>query len=94
MEFLDPIENPRYIFIRKGMKGKLQTTDYHAIPAIIGQKKENTDIFKGLWNKYIGDCDVVYTRSIEGRKLLIKARKEAFSELVQDSKSKKLSRYE
>lgn len=94
MEFLDPIENPRYIFIRKGIKGKLQTTDYHAIPAIIGQKKENTDIFKGLWNKYIGECDVVYTRSIEGRKLLIKARKEAFSELVQDSKSKKLSRYE
>ena len=94
MEFLNPIENPRYIFIRKGNKGKLQTTDYHSIPTVIGQKKENTDVFKGLWNKYIGECDVIYTRSIEGRKLLIKARKEAFSELVQDSKSKKLSRYE
>ena len=59
MEFLDPIENPRYLFIRKGKIKNKNTTDYHAIPTIIGQKKENTDIFSGLWNKYIGDCEVV-----------------------------------
>ena len=94
MEFLDPITNPRYLFIRKNNIKNIQTTDYHAIPAVIGQKKENTDIFKGLWQKYIGEGEIIYTRSIEGRKLLIKARKEAFSELVQDKKSKKLSRFE
>ena len=94
MEFLNPIENPRYLFIRKGKMNKMQTTDYHAIPAIIGQKKENADMFKFLWKKYIGECDVVYTRSIEGRKTLVKARKEAFSSLVRDEKTKKLSRFE
>ncbi len=94
MEFLDPIQNPRYIFIRRDKIKKHQTTDYHALPSIIGQKKEYTDVFKGLWNRYIGDCDIVYTRSVEGRKLLLKARKEAFSELVQNSKTKKLSRFE
>ena len=94
MEFLDPIANPRYIFVRKGKVHNSDTTDYHAIPSVIGQKKENTDIFKGLWQKYIGDCEIIYTRTAEGRKILVKARKAAFSELVQDTKSKKLSRFE
>ena len=92
-EVLDPIENPRYIFARKGFLGIFKTTDWHAIPNIIGQKKNNVDIFVGLWNKYIGNCQVVYTRSKEGRKALLKARKEAFSSLV-SKKSKRLSRYE
>ncbi|MBQ9245958.1 DEAD/DEAH box helicase family protein [bacterium] len=94
MEFLNPIENPRYLFIRKSKNNNMQTIDYHAIPTIIGQKKENTEIFKGLWNKYIGDCDIIYTRTVDGRKELVKARKEAFSSLVRDSKTKKLSRFE
>ncbi len=92
-EVLDPIENPRYIFARKGFLGIFETTDWHAIPNIIGQKKNNVDIFAGLWDRYIGGCKVVYTRSKEGRKALLKARKEAFSSLVAE-KSKRLSRYE
>ena len=93
-EIVDPIENPRYIFVRKSTLGIFNTTDYHAVPGIIGQKKSYTDIFAGLWNKYIGGCTVIYTRTQEGRQLLLKARKAAFSALVRPSKSKKLSRYE
>ena len=73
MEFLAPIENPRYLFIRKGELLSWRTTDYHAIPSVIGQRKENINTFKLLWEKHIGNCDIVYTRSIEGRKLLLKA---------------------
>ena len=94
MEFLNPIENPRYLFIRKGSIGSFNTLDYHAIPAIIGQKKENADTFRLLWKEHIGDCNVIYTRTIYGRRMLIKARKEAFSSLVQDKKTEKLSRFE
>jgi len=92
-EFLDPIENPRYIFIRKNLLFDMfAQTDYHAIPTVIAQNKKYTDIFKELWKKYIGDCDIVYTRSIEGRQLLIKARKSAFSNLVRP-KSKRISKW-
>lgn len=94
MEFLNPIENPRYLLVRKGEQNKIQTTDYHAIPAIIGQNKENIKTFMLLWKKYIGECEVIYTRSVEGRKKLLKARKEAFSSLTADEKTKKLSRFE
>lgn len=93
-EIVDPIENPRYIFKRKSRMFFFDTTDFHSIPTIIGQKKSYTDIFAGLWNRYIGGCEVIYTRTQEGRRLLLKARKEAFSSLVRTSKSKKLSRYE
>ena len=93
-EIVDPIENPRYIFTRKSVLGVFNTLDYHAIPTVIGQKKSYTDIFAGLWNKYIGGCEVIYTRTQEGRRLLLKARKEAFSSLVKTTKSKKISRYE
>ena len=93
-EVLDPIENPRYLFIRKGVLGILKTTDYHAVPAVIGQKKEYTDTFKFLWEKYIGPCEVIYTRSKEGRQFLLKARKRAFSSLTAAPKSKKMSRYQ
>lgn len=92
-EFLDPIENPRYIFVRKNLLFDIfAQTDYHAIPTVIAQNKKYTDIFKELWKKYIGDCDIVYTRSIEGRQLLLKARKSAFSNLVRP-KSKRISKW-
>lgn len=93
-EIVDPIENPRYIFVRKSRLGILNTTDYHAVPTIIGQKKAYTDVFAKLWNKYIGGCSIIYTRTQDGRKALLKARKAAFSSLVSSKRSKKLSRYE
>ena len=93
-EIVDPIENPRYIFIRKSRLSFFHTADYHAMPNIIGQKKAYTDIFAGLWYKYIGACEVIYTRTQEGRRLLLKARKAAFSSLVNTARSKKISRYE
>lgn len=93
-EIVDPIENPRYVFVRKGKVGALSTTDYHALPTVIGQKKEYVKVFEGLWEKYIGPCQMIYTRSKEGRRILLKARKAAFSSLVQKPTSKKLSRYE
>ncbi len=93
-EIVDPIENPRYIFARKSKLWFLPTTDYHAVPTAIGQKKENAEVFSMLWNKYIGGCHLIYTRTKEGRQALLKARKAAFSSLLSSKKSKKLSRYE
>jgi len=92
-EFLDPIENPRYILIKKNFLLKtFKQTDYFAIPSIISSKKQNVEIFKSLWEKYIGKCDIAYTRNLEGRKLLLKARKNAFSSSKRE-KSKKISKW-
>ena len=93
-EFLDPVENPRYILIKhEKFMNYIKQTDYFSIPAIISPNKDSVNIFKSLWEKYIGECEVVYTRNIEGRRVLLKARKDAFS-ASKRPKSKKLSKWQ
>ena len=73
--------------------GKVKQTDYFSIPAILSSNRQGVDIFKRLWEKHIGECDVVYTRNIEGRQLLLKARKDA-SSASKRKKSKRLSKWQ
>lgn len=90
-EFLDPIENPRYILVKRGDIGT--QVDYFAIPSVMCTNKNDVEVFEKLWNKYIGKAKVVYTRNYEGRKLLLKARKTAFS-ATQRKKTQKLSKWQ
>ncbi len=93
-EFLDPIENPRYILIRHSkFMGRVKQTDYFSVPAQLSANKKSTDMFKELWEKHIGKCEIVYTRNVEGRKVLLKARKDASSALKR-KKSKRLSKWQ
>ena len=94
-EILDPIENPRYLLVRQGTSKKgLQTTDYHAIPKIIGERKKDVNLFQELWQKHIGKCKIIYTRNTNGRKILLNARNIAYSSMFRSKKSRKMSRYE
>ena len=93
-EFLDPVENPRYLLVRNStFLKKIKQTDYFAIPSVMATNKRYVELFKKLWNKYIGDCDIVYTRTPEGRKMLLKARKHAFS-ASNRKKAKRLSKWQ
>lgn len=53
--------------------------DYHAVPQEIGRKKEYVEIFLRKWNKKIGKAEMIYTRTPERRKTLLKARIRAMS---------------
>lgn len=93
-ELLDPVDNPRYILIKRDkLLGKVKQTDYFSIPAIISNRKSGIETFKELWEKHIGECEIVFTRNLEGRKLLLKARKDASSALNRQ-KSKRLSKWQ
>ena len=94
-EFLNPIENPRYLLIRKNRLGKvINQTDYFSIPAILSNNKKCVDIFTRLWEKYIGGSyKIVYTRNLEGRMTLLQARKNSFS-ATKRPKSKRLSKWQ
>lgn len=92
-EFLDPVENPRYLLVRhERFRNLANQTDYFAIPSVISPNKKSVEIFKKNWKTYIGKCDIVYTRSAEGRKILLKARKYAFSAIKRDV-SKRVSKW-
>ena len=92
-EFLNPIENPRYLLIRKNpILRFLKQIDYYAIPSIIGLNKKNVLIFKEIWKRRIGYCNIVYTRTETGRKVLLKARMKAYSNI--QKQTKKSNRWE
>ena len=46
---------------------------YYPIPEIFAKKKK-CRTFKKLWDKMIGKSEIVFTRTIEGRKILLKLR--------------------
>lgn len=93
-EFLDPVNNPRYILVKHSIfMGEIKQIDYFSIPTLLSSNKQGVDIFKRLWEKHIGKCDIIYTRNLEGRKVLLKARKDASSAMKRE-KSKRLSKWQ
>jgi len=74
-EILACIDNPRYLIIRKSPFLKvISQKDYHAVPEIIGQNKKSAEYFERQWKRFVGACELIYTRTIEGRKILLKSR--------------------
>ena len=93
-ELLDPIENPRYLLVHHSkFLGIVRQTDYFAVPAVLSANKKSVEMFKKLWERYIGECEIVYTRNLEGRKILLKARKDAYSATKRE-RSKRLSKWQ
>lgn len=73
-EILGPVQNPRYLLVRHSRLGWRTRTDYHAVPAALGAKKDWAEAFAKLWSRRIGSSRLVYTRTAEGRRILLRAR--------------------
>jgi hypothetical protein len=76
---LNPVENPRYLLIRRNQRIGLSATDYYAVPDSIGAHKAAVGNFISQWKRYVGAVDCVYTRTMEGRAVLLKARAKSLS---------------
>lgn len=77
-EFIDPIDNPRYLIVRK-VGTLIKRQDVHAVPGEIGRKKEYAQFLQAEWERSLGDSELIYTRTFEGRKELLSARMNALS---------------
>jgi len=74
-EIVAPIDNPRYVIVRKNTFAFfVKQEDYHAVPEVLARKKELAEYFSNQWKQHVGNCDLIFTRSITGRKLILKAR--------------------
>lgn len=78
-EVLDPIENPRYLLKRYSKWGWIKRVDVHAVPQVIGRNKNGAVFFHQQWRKRMGKVDLIFTRTPEGRKELLKARVSSLS---------------
>ncbi|WP_367210227.1 DEAD/DEAH box helicase family protein [Sphingobacterium sp. R2] len=74
-EVIAPIDNPRYVIIRKNkFMLFVKQKDYHSVPEILGRNKNLAEYFKNQWERLVGSCDLIFTRTLDGRKILLKSR--------------------
>lgn len=71
-----PIENPRYLIIKRGLFWDYSTS--FAVPELLAGNSKNAGILAKNMSHQLGNFALVYTRSQEGRKILLKCRKRAF----------------
>lgn len=77
-ELLTPIDNPKYLIIKKNVFGFNDYTYSFACPSIFAKNSQNVSVLKEHLKKSLGNMEIKYAYSEEGRKILVKARKEAF----------------
>lgn len=73
-EILGPVQNPRYLLVRRSWLGWKRRTDFHAVPATLAARKEFAERFAELWRENVGSSDLVFARTPGGRRLLLRAR--------------------
>ena len=83
-EILSPIDNPRYLVLREGKFLGASREDYHAVPMKFAIKKELAQIFYKSWQKNVSLSELIYTRTEDGRKRLLKAKIKSFSSTFKD----------
>lgn len=85
-EIVVPIDNPRYVIIRKSkLMFFVKQKDYHSVPEILGRNKHLAEYFKEQWQRLVGACNLIYTRIIDGRKLLLKSRVKSLAAQFEDN---------
>jgi superfamily II DNA or RNA helicase len=73
-EVLGPVENPRFLLVRHSQWGWRARSDYHAVPTALAARKEWAQRFAALWNRRVGASELVFTRTPQGRQVLLRAR--------------------
>ena len=91
-QLLEPVGNPRYLLVRRFRLLPWLRRDYHAVPDVIGRKKDQAEYFHKMWKKLVGSAELVYTRTLEGRKVLLQARAHSLAAAFQ-KKSERVSRW-
>ena len=92
-EILASINNPRYLIIRKSSLLRIiSQKDYHSVPEIIGQNRKSAEYFEKQWRKFVGSCKLIYTKTIEGRKILLKSRINSLASEFEE-KTERISRW-
>lgn len=94
-EMFSVIDNPKYILVMK-RNGHLNYEQSYACPSVISKKKAMVELFVDNLRGRVGNFEMVYTRTDEGRKLLLKCKKRSF--ITQNEKmlkrKKKISNFE
>jgi len=92
-EIIGKVDNPRYIIIRKSkFLIFLKQSDFHSVPELLGKNKTLAKYFADQWQRLVGKCELVFTRTVKGRKLILKSRMESLASQF-DDKTEKVNKW-
>ena len=87
LEFFAPIENQRYILkARHKVSGQ---TSYFAVPSLFSKNKSDAQEFANCISSKLRNYELIYTRSGEGRRILLDARIKALANKQDRTSTKK-----
>ncbi len=75
-EVLEPPKNPKYVVAATKGK-KIDLEQVYAVPEAIGASKDWASYYSEQWKKHVGDNELIYTRTKDGRVLLLQSRTNA-----------------
>jgi hypothetical protein len=81
-EALKTVENSRYL-LAKTRFWRFFREDYFAVPDVLAHKKDCAEVFARNWRSHVGPVQLVYTRTPDGRKVLLRARMHSFAAAFQ-----------
>lgn len=92
-EIVSAIDNPRYLILRRSFFLKvISQKDYHSVPELLGGNKKTAVYFESQWSRLVGSCRLIYTRTIDGRKILLKSRINSLSSEFEE-KSERINKW-
>lgn len=69
-EFLGDVQDQRYLI--EAQEAAEGDRVYYPVPEVFGKKKTDAELFTSCVAPYIGSCKLIFTRSEEGKKVLLK----------------------
>jgi len=76
-EVISKIDNPRYLLRQQTKLFFTKKDIYYPVPEVFAKNKKSADLFANAWSEKIEKSELVFTRTIEGRRILLKLRFQA-----------------
>ncbi|MGO4708550.1 hypothetical protein AB4Y90_05405 [Chryseobacterium sp. 2TAF14] len=73
-ELISPVDNPRYLLQQRENFFFMKKNVYFPIPEIFAKNKKSAEFFRKSWSETFDKSDLIFTRTIEGRQILLKLR--------------------
>ena len=73
-ELFSPVDNPRYLLKTKRFLMGKSKEEFYPVPEFLAKNKKSAERFSNFWNDEVGNASLIFTRTLEGRKLLLKLR--------------------
>ncbi len=74
-DVLAPINNPKYLIIKTNwLRKKINVQNFFPVPTLFSNRKNDAIKYQTYWQFNISKSKLMYTRTLEGRKLLLKSK--------------------